>query len=156
MKKLALLFSLCFTILFTVSAQPKADLVDADIKLFMSSFPKIYKDLEASQIDVSQVQGPEQAKALLSDSKVKALLEKNGWNANNLHKMTKIVSIYGHLKVKSEMDKLPAEQKEMIKNMPAEYQEIISGSAFHELDIAVVNKYYGQLDTILSAIQAQY
>jgi len=156
MKKLAVLFSLCFVFLSTLSAQPKADLVDADIKLFMTSFPKIYKDLDANKIDVSQVQGPEQAKALLADAKVKALLEKNGWNERNLHKMTKIVSIYGHLKVKTEMDKLPAEQKEMIKNMPAEYQEIISGSAFHTQDIDLVKKYFGQLDTILMAIQAQY
>jgi len=123
---------------------PKAILSIADIDRFINTMDPIQTDLEKLGLEYN-AEDKAVMEALKTNAEVQAVFNKHGWSNDFYPKIQAIAVSYAFLKAKVEMDKLPADQQQMMGPVIASLKEQYK-SLVHDDDIATVQKKFQQLD----------
>jgi len=150
MKSLRLVLGLVLVFQLTVAIgqNPVSVLVAGDVDKFIKSAEPMNREFEALGYDTS---GESDAlmTAMQSDAKVIAIIKKYGWEPGTISiKWMSIGMCYAKLKMDEQMAMLPAEQREMMKQMMKEtgqnYDVLVNPQ-----DLAMVKAKVSQLDMLM-------
>lgn len=140
--------ALIISIVTLSHAQTTTTITDADVKLFITSFNPIKKDMEALGHKYENIQDPSALQAIGASEEVKSIFEKHGWNNNYMLKFSTIISAFAFVHMEKEMQKLPAEQQQYVAQM-IQTQKTQVGLVASEDAIEVINKNYSELAAII-------
>jgi len=153
MKPIRLFLAMTFIVqLAFVSAQnPVAVLTAADVDKFIKTVNPMNAELEALGYSSSGEDNDQLMEALLTDAKVIAIVKKYGWDVNTLSvKWMSIGMCYAKLKMDQQLEMLPAEQREMAKQMMKETGQNFQ-TMINEADLKLVKAKEAQLDQVMTA-----
>lgn len=153
MKKVTLYISILFTFL-TISLSSAQDnesvLKEEDIKLFLETFDPIEKNLNAIGDEYEDIEELSQVEAVLATEKVKSIFKNHGWGDDYVEKYMAI--IYGAMKVTidRELDALPAEQREFVRQTLEDTNSLNGFESISEHDYQLIEKHYSDIELKLN------
>jgi len=151
--KVRLLLCAISLILFNSSFSqeaPVAVLEDGDVEKYAESVVPMTKEFKKLGLDMDgdpKNIGQEWAK----DAEVKSVLEKYGWNEEFALKFSAITWAYTYLKIKTEIDKMPDDQKAQAEAMMPMFEMYIN--MVHDDDIKIVETKMDQLDAAFKGLE---
>lgn len=110
-KNLLLIVFLSAITICTIQAQPTAVLTEAIVDRFIKSVKPMNEELKELGYDLTTEQ------EFIATVKVKAIMEKYGWNESFAQEFTSITLGFSYLKMMENIDKMPEEQQQAMKDM---------------------------------------